>query len=325
MKDLFAKLVTLMLLSHVVLAQQRPHYSQYIQNISVINPAATGQYQGMDFRMGLRTQWLGLESAPKTGYFTFSTPFSLGGDLAYYRGADLGVTDPTSNDDVADYVSSRSHHAVGALVLMDKTDPLNRIIFNATYAYHLELGSVANLAVGMGVGFNRLSLDAKSLVFEESDDPVVGTSAEINRFTPDLNFGVYFYGANFYIGAAMQQVVKNKLNFASGFATGKDVAHYFISGAYKFWMSNDFWLSPSLMIKMVKPLPTAFDMSFMSGYQDLAWLSVGYRKNDALFVGAGCRIATMVDLGYNYDFTRSKLRSFTSGSHEITLRYLLKP
>lgn len=305
-------------------SQQKPQYSQYLQNMSVLNPAVTGVYQGMDFRMGLRTQWLGLAGAPKTGYFSFSTPFSLGGDMANYRGNDLGVNEVVNQDELNDYQSSVSHHAVGALVLIDKTDPLSRLTFNATYAYHLAVGDNTNLSVGMGIGVNRLSLDSKSLLFDEPDDPVVGTSNEINKFTPDLNLGLYFYGANFYIGASMQQILRNKLAFDGNFNAGKDVAHYFFTGGYKFWINYDIWLGPSLMLKYVRPLPMSFDMNFNTGYRDIVWLSGGYRKGDALFLGTGFRVAEMVDIGYNFDFTRSKLRSYSSGTHEITLRLLLK-
>ena len=150
----------LLMLCTVSFAQQRPHYSQYLQNMSVLNPATTGLYNGMDLRLGMRSQWQGLQNAPKTGYVTVSTPFSLGGDMANYRVSDLGIKEPQSKDDVENYISSMSHHAIGAVFLGDKTGPLNRVTGNVTYAYHLAIGDRSNLALGVGVGVNRLSLGA---------------------------------------------------------------------------------------------------------------------------------------------------------------------
>lgn len=313
----------LILLCHFnLMAQQRPHYSQYYQNMSVLNPAVTGLYTGMDFRMGLRSQWQGLENAPKTGYVTFSTPVSFGGDMANYRASDLGVTEPQTKDDVFDYTSAMSHHGMGILLLDDKTGPLNRVTANFTYAYHLAVGDVANLSIGVGIGVNRLGLNEQSLVFEETDDPVVGTSAEINKYTPDLNAGLYFYTSTFYFGASMQQIIPNKMTFDGNYSTGKEVAHYFITSGFKFWVNNDVNITPSVMVKFVNPLPKAFDLNLKIGYRDNFWIGGGYRKNDAFFGSLGFNIAKMVGVGYTYDYTTSALSTVSSGSHELTLRVL---
>lgn len=303
-------------------AQQRPHYSQYVQNMSVLNPAVTGLYKGRDLRFGLRTQWQGLENAPKTSYVSFSMPISFGGDMANYRSSDLGVVEPQTKDDMFDYSGSMAHHSIGALFINDKAGPLNRMTGNLTYAYHLAIGERANFSVGVGLGVNRLGLDAQSLIFDEPDDPVTANSGQINKFTPDLNAGIYFYSATFYVGASMQQIIKNKLAFDGSFNTGKEVAHYFLTGGYKFWIGNNFSLTPSVMLKMVNPLPKAFDLNLKFAYRDNFWVGGGYRKDDAFFGNVGFNVAGIVGVGYAYDYTTSQLKTASSGSHEITVRLL---
>lgn len=314
--------IGVMMMCYISYAQQKPHYSQYLQNMSVLNPAVSGLYTGMDLRLGMRSQWQGMKDAPKTGYVSFSTPLSFGGDMANYRASDLGVTEPESKDDSYDYVSSMPHHAIGVLFIGDKTGPLNKVTANITYAYHLAIGDRANLAVGVGVGVNRLGLNSQVLVFEEPDDPVVGTSDEINKYTPDLNAGIYFYASTFYIGASMQQIIRNKLAFDGNFSTGKDVAHYFVTSGFKFWINNDFSITPSVMLKMVRPLPSAFDLNLKFAYRNDLWIGAGYRKDDALFGGFGFNISQIVGVGYAYDHTVSPLSTISSGSHELTLRVL---
>lgn len=76
------------------------------------------------------------------------------------------------------------------------------------------------------------------------------------------------------------------------------------------------------MLKMVNPLPKAFDLNLKFAYRDNFWVGGGYRKNDALFGNVGFNIAKMVGVGYAYDYTTSQLRTASSGSHEITLRLL---
>jgi type IX secretion system PorP/SprF family membrane protein len=305
-----------------VSAQQKPHYSQYVQNLTVVNPAVTGMYQGIDLRMGLRNQWLGLKDAPKTGYLSIGSPISFAGDMSTYRSSDLGVTIPDTRDAAVDYIASAPHHAIGALFLSDKTGPLNRTTANITYAYHLAIGDKLNLAMGLGMGVTRLGLNNSQLVFDEIDDPVVGNSGEINRFTPDLNAGLFFYTGNFYLSASIQQILRNNVNFNGDFAVGKDVEHYFLTAGYCFWIDNDFNFTPSVMVKMVSPLPAAYDLNLKFAYRDLLWIGGGYRKNDSYFGNLGFSIQQTVRLGYSFDFTRSGLKTVSSGSHELVLSVL---
>ena len=53
-----------------VQAQQKPHYTQYILNNYIINPAITGIENYTDVKFSHRHQWVGLQDAPVTTYFT---------------------------------------------------------------------------------------------------------------------------------------------------------------------------------------------------------------------------------------------------------------
>ena len=51
-------------------AQQRPHYTQYIMNNYIVNPAIGGIENYVDVKLSARNQWIGIEGAPKTFYAT---------------------------------------------------------------------------------------------------------------------------------------------------------------------------------------------------------------------------------------------------------------
>src|SRR5688572_11188399 len=55
-------------------SQQKPHYTQYILNQYIINPALTGIENYTDVKLSHRHQWVGINDAPVTSYFTFHTP-----------------------------------------------------------------------------------------------------------------------------------------------------------------------------------------------------------------------------------------------------------
>jgi hypothetical protein len=44
----------------VVNGQQRPHYTQYIMNNYIVNPAIGGIENYIDAKMSLRNQWIGI-------------------------------------------------------------------------------------------------------------------------------------------------------------------------------------------------------------------------------------------------------------------------
>jgi type IX secretion system PorP/SprF family membrane protein len=55
-------------------AQQRPYYTQYILNNFIVNPAVAGIENYTDVKISHRMQWVGLQDAPVTTYFTIHAP-----------------------------------------------------------------------------------------------------------------------------------------------------------------------------------------------------------------------------------------------------------
>ena len=60
--------------SVAAVAQQRPHYTQYILNNYILNPAISGIENYTDVKISARDQWIGLNGAPRTAYLTIQGP-----------------------------------------------------------------------------------------------------------------------------------------------------------------------------------------------------------------------------------------------------------
>ncbi|HEX7904175.1 MAG TPA: type IX secretion system membrane protein PorP/SprF [Chitinophagaceae bacterium] len=58
-------------------------------------------------------------------------------------------------------------------------------------------------------------------------------------------------------------------------------------------------------------------------YQDLVWLGGGYRLQDGFTALIGINLGHTVNVGYSYDYTTNPLRSFSNGSHEFIIGFLL--
>ena len=317
MKRLIRSVFFLLLLAGTAMAQQKAQYTQYMQNMSIINPAVTGRLHFREVRLGRRAQWLGLEGAPKTSYLTVSIPLNFGETRSGV--VDYGVTEPATKEDKLDYESSMPHHGIGVLALKDETGPISKTTINLTYAYHIIVSDVANLSLGIGAGYNHLLLDINKLKFEDPNEPAALNGNNLSKWTPDLNAGVYFYSAEFYFGASVQQLLNLKTTFTSDYNDGKEVPHYFVTSGYRFWLKNNFSFTPSFMVKYLKPLPMSYDASLKIAYKNNVWMGGSFRKDDSYSLMMGFNVAKSVTLGYAFDNTLSNLQNVSSNSHEVVL------
>lgn len=300
--------------------QQRPHYTQYLQNMQVINPALSGIYNSLHLKAGVRNQWMGLESAPKTSYFTISTPINFDSDMLTAGSADFGITEPATRSDRDAYYSSANHHGTGLVVLNDQTGALSRASINLTYAYHLALGDMVNLSAGVGAGVNRISLNTNELKFENPLEPAIA-EGNVIRWSPDVSVGIYLYMAQLYFGASVQQVMSQKLSFNENYEqnTGEEVPHYFVTLGYRQWLGEDLSLTPSIMLRSVDPLPMGMDVNLKLAFRDNVWVAGSYRKKDSFSAIMGFTISKTFEAGYAYDLTRSPLRTVSNGTHELVI------
>jgi type IX secretion system PorP/SprF family membrane protein len=78
-------------------------------------------------------------------------------------------------------------------------------------------------------------------------------------------------------------------------------------------------LIPSFVGKMVQNAPITFDINAKLRYNQIAWLGVSYRRDDAVVGLVGVTAKKLIDIGYAYDFTTSAVKQFSSGTHEIML------
>jgi len=90
---------------------------------------------------------------------------------------------------------------------------------------------------------------------------------------------------------------------------------------YRFTVSENIDLTPSMMFKFLNPAPASFDINLKAEYQRKFWLGFSYRNQDAISLLAGLRINDFVRFGYAYDYVTSQINDISSGSHELVLGF----
>ena len=324
---LFVLMVLVSAKGSLVLAQQKPHYTQYILNQYIVNPALTGIENYTDVKLSHRHQWVGIQDAPVTSYFTIHSPIGKQDFRTTATSFETPGENPRGKSYWEDYTAASPHHGVGLQIIRDVTGPLSNTSAYATYAYHLGLSPQTSLAAGFGVGFNNYSLDANKIQFSDFQvDPAIYSGRALNNWRFDLTAGLYLYSANYFIGLSAQQVVPQKIDFSNKYIRpieGSTVPHLFATAGYRFLVGADFNLIPSLMVKYVNPLPVQVETNVKLQYLDKLWIGASYRYEDGFAGMVGINVSNTFNFGYSYDYTTSRLNNFSKGTHEFIVGFLI--
>jgi len=315
------------------IAQQRSHYTQYILNNYILNPALSGIENYTDLKVSARDQWVGLSGAPRTVYLTVHGPIGKKDYKTAATSFPVPGDNPRGNSYWESYTASEPHHGVGFSIVNDKTGNFNRFTSVVSYAYHLGLSPRTNLSAGFAAVITTIGLNADGKAFFGPDpsDPAIGgaIAGDLKKIKPDLSVGLWLYSADYFVGLSAQQVIPQKLSFvddATFAQTGKLIPHTFLTAGYRFLINNDINTIPSVMIKYING---AFKNNYQVEanikiqYSDLLWVGASYRQFDGYAAMLGINIGNTLNVGYAYDFTKTDLQTYSRGTHEIIVGFLI--
>ncbi|MEM9024388.1 MAG: type IX secretion system membrane protein PorP/SprF [Bacteroidota bacterium] len=321
------RLTVLLLLGATFAAhgQQLGQFSQYMQNMYVLNPAAAGVNHQTDINLSYRRQWTGIENAPTVYYVTASTPLGKEYKKPNYRASSTRISRPQNFKDIV--TRRKAYHGVGGMVAMHEVGAFKKTFGNLSYAVHVPFSKTFTMGFGASAGLSNHSFDQSKFDVNEPLDLTYvnfisgGTSTTVL----DINFGMIGYTESFYFGYSAAQLLQNDLSFGENpddLETAIDLHHYIITG-YRKPLNANYTITPSILFKYASPSPASFDLNVKVDYQDRIWGAFSYRHNAALVLLVGASFNNKLRFGYSYDYSISSLRDFNSGSHEIFLGLML--
>lgn len=334
MKKYYILIMGIFLLGSKGNAQQRPHYTQYILNNYILNPALSGIENYTDIKLSTRNQWVGLKGAPKTSYFSIQAPIGKSDYRTSSTSFQVPGQNPRGRYYWENYTAAEPHHGIGMTVINDRTGSFNRFTANATYAYHLGLSPTTNISAGFSAGITNVTIDKSKQDFSGAGDPYdpatgASISGELNKIRPDLGVGIWLYSRNYFVGLSAQQIIPQKLSFAddAAFLTkGRLIPHLFLTAGFRFLAGEDFNVIPSVMIKYVEGSSNnnfQAELNMKVQYHDLFWMGGSYRNGNGYAAMAGFNLSNTVNVGYAYDFTTTALNTVSRGTHEILVGFTL--
>lgn len=290
MNKIFLTCLLVLLSFSGAIAQQDPHYTQYMHNMNVVNPAYAGSKENISFGLLYRKQWVNIEGAPST--FTFS------GDSPVDNNVGLGLS-----------------------LISDKIGPVSEQNVFGDFSYTIKINERSKLALGLkaGVSFHRVGLrDIQSTL----PDPSEGIFGEdINDATLNVGAGAFYYTDKYYVSFSIPNMIKSAHLDYNGLEYGSDVSHYFLAAGYVFDLNYDLKFKPSFMLKSAFNVSPSLDVSANFLFNEKFEIGATYRLEDSFGGMVNFAITPELRIGYAYDHIVSNLNVTTSSSHEFILLY----
>ncbi|MBT1706396.1 PorP/SprF family type IX secretion system membrane protein [Chryseosolibacter indicus] len=268
------------------LAQQDAMYSQYMFNMLSVNPAYAGSRDVLSATAMKRWQWVNMDGAPETLTFTADMP-------VWHEKIGLGIS--FVNDQIGVTKNSSLY---------------------TSYSYRIRFLSGGTLAFGLQAGFTNMKANYLSLYTTTRNDQVF--MENINEWLPNFGAGAYYSTDNFYVGLSAPHLINNTIIKGT---ESVQKQHFFITAGYVFRTSEVVSLKPSLLFKYVDGAPLEGDVNINVWFHDKVAVGASYRTGDAVVALAEFQINQQLRFGYAYDMTLTRIKAYSSGSHEIMLRY----
>jgi type IX secretion system PorP/SprF family membrane protein len=275
-------------------SQQDPNYTFYRYNMNIYNPAFAGSSEGVEFVLGLRSQWAGIEGAPESQSAIFGMPV----------GNKVGL---------------------GVSILNDKTFIETQTWMAVDFSYHIELDEDNKLYFGLKASANSYDANTQGLLTYG-----VGQDGSLmnfeSRFTPNVGAGIYLKNEKYFISLSAPKILTpDRLQEANGNAfLGADRMHAYLGGGYDFLLGGTTKLQALGMIRYVDASPLSYELTGLLDLAERFTLGAGYRYNESISGLFLFKVSNGFELGYAYENAWQRpIDGLDQGTHEVFMRFLL--
>ena len=289
-----------------LMAQQEPHYTNFMFNKLPLNPAFAGSKEVACISALYRSQWVGIEGAPTTQTVNFHTPF----------------------------FNQRAGFGVG--VLHDKLGLTNNWRANVSYSYRPKIGK-GHLGIGVTGSVISHGYQGHRANTVIGNDPNVHYN-DASRYYPNFGAGLYYNTNTFYAGLSIPSLLKQEIDYsedgieAADYYSYKDRRHVYLMAGGLFTISEKVKFKPAALFKYVGgknaddidiAAPFDMDINAMFLFLDTFGLGLTWRMGDSLDGLLYFQAAEQFRIGLGYDYSLTELQNYSNGSFELMLEYCI--
>jgi type IX secretion system PorP/SprF family membrane protein len=299
MRKLLTKVSLLLVgFSGVVMAQQDPQFTQFMNNKLMYNAGYAGNSGNICGVLHFRQQWTSFPGAPQS--------FALTADMRLPE-TPLGV---------------------GLNVMMDKIGPIQTLFLRIPVAYNMNLMG-GTLGFGLDLGMLQKQVNETWIQPDVGaiDNSIpgayqFGVNPDLNKLTYDVGFGAFYsIPRKMYVGISSSHLPAQLLKTSDSIQY-RLTRHFYIQGGYHFALDPRNEIIPNIMVRSdINATVIDANLTYMWDQKIIA--GVTYRHTDAVAPMLGYQHFTpkgmSVKAVYSYDYTLSKIRGYSGGTHEITV------
>ncbi len=289
----FYRFLILLLAPVSLIGQQPPVTNQYILNPLSINPAFAGNRGALNIAAFYRKQWVGIPGAPETMTLAMDAPV-LDGKLG-----------------------------LGLIVVNDRIGVTRATQFSSNYAYRISMGD-GMLSFGLGAGLITTNTAWSDLVVLDPGDEIYLSDSRA-FYVPDFSFGVYYSYRNYFAGLSIPKLLGYGFDYPENkYTLSVDPGQYYylFNTGYLITLSQKTKFFPSVLFSYSPGDKLLYEVNAHFNLFDRLWVGASYRSERSVTGLLQFSINNQVKAAYSYDFDFGDLRTYTSGSHEIMLRYV---
>ncbi len=257
------------------------HYS-YQLNWFNVNPAYTGETDGIQTMLNQRAQWTGVDGAPVNSMIGIHT----------------GVKD---------------NMGVGGKVILDRRGLLSNVSAEFNYAYKIQLNETSKVSFGMSFGIFQTYLQDRDLFndrFTDFNDPAINRSY-INNMHLLTSFGAMYKSKNLELGLSAPHMATT----SSGLSD-----HLLFMTRYRIAASDKFSIQPSLVAHSLSQSPEQLDIGVKFEYDSLVWAQFIYKTTGNMAPAVGLNMKQF-NFAYSYDITQQPINVLAAGAHEVFITF----
>lgn len=292
MKRINILLLLLIMIPFSVSGQLTPFTNQYILNPLRINPAYAGNRGVMNMAAFYRKQWVGIKGSPETMSLIVDAPFS---------------------DD---------RMGLGLIITNDKIGVTKETQIGANYSYMIDM-TTGTLSFGLGAGLVATNTAWSDLIVLDPGDEYILIDSKV-FVVPAFSFGTYYSGQNYFAGFSIPKLIGYRFDFEKNkYVLNNNMSDYYylFNTGYLFDLSSNLKFFPSALIVFSPKDKILFDINAHFRVMERLWLGASYRNDRSISGMFQFQVNDQIKFAYTYDFDFAKLKTFSSGSHEVMLRY----
>lgn len=211
---------------------------------------------------------------------------------------------------------------IGASISSEESGIFRTNSFSLTYAYKIKIAAVQSVRLGVSLGILENNINLAELSQSGLNDPGVFNS-NLRKGVFDACFGALYRFQNLDVGLVLPRLFEFKVDDVNSNTIYTLRRHYIMHASYLLTINSQFQLTPYVVTRATANSGLFYEAAAKVTYQQQMWLALMYRKAGLIGISVGGNLYNIIQMGYSYEFSGNGILGKSSGTHEISLGFVI--